>query len=504
MWLRSKFTDPIRNLLNRNDRFSRGILAILSGTIVSRLIAFMAIPLLSRLFTPTEFGVFALFGMITAMLATVVTWRFEPAIVLPKSDKLAVNLLGVCIGLTTTTSIAIAVLFYFYADSVSLFFGSPELEIWLYWSPLCIWAIGIFTSLRSWNSRTSDFKAISIASIADTSSMAIVQIGVGLLFRGLILGLMLGPFAARFTGMVVLLRSTIKSDGKLIRESMSLKVAMNQAIRYIRFPLYDLPATLLSTLSREMPTGILGIFFSIQWVGLYSIAYRILTVPVQILGRAIAQVYLPVAQDAKAANVLDRFTLSIFDRLLAISFAPMLMLAITAPQVISVLLGPEWYMAGEILRYLTPSLMMAFIASPLSDVYSVLERQPEKLIFNVAVAFTRFSALMVGGLLDDVLVAIILYSVSGTVLWILQCYWLLTMCGIKLNQILARISAEILKTIPFILFVGGIQFYYNDFSPRRVTLAFFVGLLVFTAWRWKEFLDSSTSRSNLTPKPTNS
>ena len=132
MWLWSKFTDPIRNLLNRNDRFSRGILAILSGTIISRLIAFMAIPLLSRLFTPAEFGVFALFSMITTMLATVVTWRFEPAIVLPKSDKLAVNLLGVCIGLTTTTSIVIAVLFYFYADSVSLFFGSPELEIWLY------------------------------------------------------------------------------------------------------------------------------------------------------------------------------------------------------------------------------------------------------------------------------------------------------------------------------------------------------------------------------------
>jgi O-antigen/teichoic acid export membrane protein len=80
-------------MLARDDRFSRGIIAILSGTVLSRLIAFAAIPVLSRLFTPSDFGVFALLSMVIAVLGPVATWRYEAAIILPDDEDDAVNLL---------------------------------------------------------------------------------------------------------------------------------------------------------------------------------------------------------------------------------------------------------------------------------------------------------------------------------------------------------------------------------------------------------------------------
>jgi lipopolysaccharide exporter len=286
-----------------------------------------------------------------------------------------------------------------------------------------------------------------------------------------------------------LLLRTLKSDWPLIRRSLSFRVGVDQARRYLRFPLYDLPASLLSSLSREMPTGVLSIFFVTQWVGFYSIAYRILSVPMQVLGGAIAQVYLPVARDARHSGQLDSFTLSVFDRLLSLSFTPMLVVAIGAPELISTLLGQRWFIAGEILQYLTPSLLMVFIASPLSEIYSVLERQQEKLIFNISVFITRLISLVVGGLLGDPILAIIMYSAAGTIFWILQCYWILRLSDIKSQTIMAHITTELLYTLPFVIFALGAQHYYEG-SPRRVSLAICITLVVFIAFRWKDFLKS--------------
>jgi O-antigen/teichoic acid export membrane protein len=95
------FLNPVRELLARNDRFSRGVIAILSGTVLSRIIAFAAIPLLSRMFTPSDFGVFALLSMVIGVLGPVATWRYEASIVLPDDESDAINLLMVsCLAST--------------------------------------------------------------------------------------------------------------------------------------------------------------------------------------------------------------------------------------------------------------------------------------------------------------------------------------------------------------------------------------------------------------------
>jgi hypothetical protein len=131
-------------------------------------------------------------------------------------------------------------------------------------------------------------------------------------------------------------------------------------------------------------------------------------------------------------------------------------------------------------------LFLAFIASPLSEVYTIFERQSEKLVFNIAVFITRLAALVVGGLLGNAIVAVILYSVAGSVFWALQCFWLLRMCEIKTSTILRHIGVELIRSAPLIIFVGGIQYLYN--SPTKLFAALFIGLTLFGAWRWKEFL----------------
>jgi len=487
-WLSSMVVDPIRDLMHRKDRFSRGVMAILFGTVTSRVIAFATIPILSRLFTPSEFGVFALFSMVTAVLGSVVTWRYEASIILPESEESAINLLLVSCTATTISSVLCWVVFYIWGQPIAEFIGTAELGPWLVWSPLCIWAIGIFTSLRLWKSRQDDFASISYARVGDTSALSATQLSLGFAYPGQVMGLMLGAFVARFTAVIMLGYSTIKADGARIKQAVSWSKAKEQAKRYIRFPLYDLPASALNNFSREMPVAMLGVFFIPQWVGLYSMANRVMSVPLQVLGGSIAQVYLPVARDAAQSNRLDVFTLSIFDRLLRISVTPMLLVAIAAPELMSIVLGDQWYFAGVFLRWICPWLMLAFIASPISEVFSILERQNEKLMFNTVLFIVRFVSLLVGGLFGDAFLAVALFGVSGAIFWFVQCYWLIRISGVQMSLFWKHIGLELARALPFVAVMGAAQWYHYDF--KKVVICLVILLSVYLLHNWRHLLSS--------------
>jgi|GEM_PF-620274 len=503
-WFSALFIAPVREMLARNDRFSRGVIAILSGTVLSRIIAFAAIPILSRMFTPSDFGVFALLSMVIAVLGPIVTWRYEAAIILPDDEADAINLLMVSCLASTVSSLLIFFVFFAFGDQLAIFLGSPELGRWLPWSALCIWAVGLFTALRLWKSRMDDFASVSYARVADTSALSAVQLGLGWFLNGSVFGLMIGPFVGRFTGFFSLLYSTLRADGSRIFAALDLSRALILAKRYVRFPQFDLPASALNNFSREMPIAVLGVFFIPQWVGLYSVANRVMSVPLQVVGGAIAQVYLPLAQSAQQSSRLDHFTLAIFDRLLRVSVTPMLLVAIAAPEMLSYILGDQWYFAGIFLRWICPWLMLAFIASPISEVFSVLERQADKLIFNSVLFTTRLISLVIGGFLGDPFLAVALFGISGAIFWFAQCYWLIKISGIKMVLFWKHIFMELLRATPYLVVMVGAQWYHV--SPLKVVVGLLILLLLFVSLNWHQLLGSGRavqmiSRSASGPAP---
>ena len=64
--------------------FFKGVVTLLSGTIISRIVAIIGIPVLARIYTPAEFGVLALFTTISALVTSVACGRYEMAVVLPE------------------------------------------------------------------------------------------------------------------------------------------------------------------------------------------------------------------------------------------------------------------------------------------------------------------------------------------------------------------------------------------------------------------------------------
>ena len=80
--------------LKPKSEFTRNVLTLMTGTTIAQAIPIAISPILTRLYTPKDFGVLALFVAITSIFGSIANGRYELAIMLPKKDEDAVNILA--------------------------------------------------------------------------------------------------------------------------------------------------------------------------------------------------------------------------------------------------------------------------------------------------------------------------------------------------------------------------------------------------------------------------
>jgi O-antigen/teichoic acid export membrane protein len=73
--------------LKPKSEFSRNVLTLMTGTTIAQAIPIAISPILTRIYTPEDFGVFALYMAIAAIISVVSTGRYEMAIMLPKRNE---------------------------------------------------------------------------------------------------------------------------------------------------------------------------------------------------------------------------------------------------------------------------------------------------------------------------------------------------------------------------------------------------------------------------------
>jgi len=237
----------------------------------------------------------------------------------------------------------------------------------------------------------------------------------------------------------------IKNDeGTFIKNSIRRSNFFRVFKRYKNFPLFDSWSALFNTASTMLPALLLGFFFKPDIVGFYALGYLILSAPISVVGGAIAQVYFPLANEAKRKNQLDQFTLKIFEQLLAMGLVPIILLTIVAPDLFALIFGARWYAAGEYVRLLSVWILFVFISSPLSSLYLIIEKQKKGLIVNLVMFFSRFFVLIIGGLKGDAYFTIAIYGLTGAILWIFNCIYIQHLAGVQLNSAFAVLMKQFL------------------------------------------------------------
>lgn len=428
--------------------FGGDVLKLVSGTTFAQALLILAAPVLTRLYTPEAFGVLAIFTSITTILGVIACLRYELAITLPEKDEDAANVLGATLFFAVLTALLASIVIGWGHEFIIYLLRAPALGPWLWLVPPATFLAGVFLGFNYWNTRTRNFGRLSISRILQSASTATSQITLGLTGVAPSGALIISSVGGQALAVLTLGVQIFRDDKDIFQKAVRPRKILVAVKRYRKFPLYDAWSALLNSFSWQLPAFLLSAFFSSTVVGYYSLGFRILQLPMNLIGSAIAQVFYPRAAEAHQQGDLSVLVENTFHRLVLVGLFPMLTLTLTGRDLFTIFFGPEWAEAGSYAQILSIWAFVWFISSPLSTIFNVLEKQERMLRWNIANFLTRFLSLWTGGMLQEPRISIFLFAATGIFVYGYINYSILSTAGVPLRNVIRILAKNVLLFLP--------------------------------------------------------
>jgi len=366
--------------------FARNVLKLGSGTALGQGLVVVSTPIITRLYGPEEMGLLGLFMAFVGFLTVGVGLRYEMAIVSARDDKEADHLLATALLLTLPISIFAGLIMLAMINFDILSYGSlPE------WSAAAatftLLLTGLFTALRFWFVRRSDFHGVSLALISQGCGRAIVPILLGLAQVGW-LGLLLGEVVGRGLGIGRLFRvagANIKKavfpfDGAYYRDVL---------VKNWKYPAVFLPSSLLDSLVAMLPIPIVSSLFGPVAAGQFLLAQRLVSVPSGLVSASVADVFHSRLSGVYRTdpNQVRPALWDVVKKLIPISAAIYVPLGLLSPLFFGFMFGKVWADAGLLLSVLSLVSLVGLVVTPISRLLLVINRPELKFPVDFARIF---------------------------------------------------------------------------------------------------------------------
>lgn len=456
--------------------FLSNVIKLFSATLAGQILGIIVTPFLTRLYTPSDFGIFQLFFSIVNLIAIISCFSYHSAIQLPKKDEDAANIVVLCLALVGITTFFITIFFFILSSSIEKVLNAPGLSHYLLLFPIAIIANSMTFILISWLSRREEYGSIAQATIYSSISGKGVSLGSGIISPSPF-GLILGTIVNDATIAVMLLRKTVsKLD---LFQKVSYQNIKQLAIRYKKFPEYNAVANLAGTGAVQVTPFMLAIFFSPIIVGYYAVVHMIMILPSKLMGNSLSSVFFQKACAEKnlTGSIAD-VVKAVHTRLISIGMFSSLIIMIIGPELFAFCLGAKWFDAGVYAQILAPWFFVAFISTPLMSIFNVLEMQGANFWFNILLLITRVIVLIIAGLFGDPILGMILLSGTGVFFWSWMNMYSLKIAGVSVR----RGIQEIIRYLFFGLFICIpliIAKYYSVSPTMLIAVAIFVSLVYY-------------------------
>lgn len=383
---------------------------LLGGTVISQLLTVLALPVLTRIYSPEDFSFLAIYVAILTLISGVSCLRLEIAIPLPEADDIASNLLVLSLVSTAAIAFSCGLLLLFFKEPIFQVVGHPNLAKYSWLLPIGVLLSGFYSAILFWTMRMQRFVEIAQSRMIQSGTGLCAQLILGFTGTGP-LGLMIGHALMAGGGGIKLASAALNFDSKAF--SGISAVGMKDAIAtYRRFPAYSVPETLANNAATQVPILIIATFASGPEAGFLLLAMRSLSTPVAMVGSAVSQVYLTHASREMRNGSLRQYTTRVVLRLARLSIIPLIFIALVAPWIFELAFGEEWRRAGEIVIWMTPWFVLKLLSSPVSMVMHVKLRQKAMFGLTTFGMALRITSVLVAVQYFPKLI-VELYAVSG-------------------------------------------------------------------------------------------
>lgn len=361
---------------------SGSVIVIMLGSGAGQLLVLAASPILSRLYTPAQFGLFTALVLITSVTGTFALFRFDAAIPLPTSDRVAASVAWLALGLATVVSLVILAVGAWIGGPISRLVGTPGLGSVWWLVALATFMVAVDQVFLTWMVREKRYKALALRNALQGAGQAGGQVALGvsaaLRPTGLLVGWIIGRVAA-IGGLF--------SAGGLLRQGRPTVAGLTHAAkRYRRFPLVSSWSALINSLGQQVPLLVIGAYYGSITLGLVGFTVRIIAAPAALIGQAVGRVFQGEASAAirDRRRTLRRIVVTNARTLFWLGLPICAVLAAFGPWLFTVVFGAEWAEAGTYARYLAVGYLAQLAVSPISQTLLILERQGYQLAWDVS------------------------------------------------------------------------------------------------------------------------
>jgi O-antigen/teichoic acid export membrane protein len=392
--------------------YGRNVVTVMTGTIIAQVIPVAASPVITRLYTPEDLGILALYASTIAIGSVLATGRFELAILIPRRDREAFDLLLVCIAMSIGTSIVGSLVLLGWNVGTD-----ASLPWWVLVVPIGVLLAGVFQGLSYWTTRAMAFRRLVAGRVVQSASLSAAQVLGGLVAAGPS-GLLGGHVLAQAIANAILIREVVRKLAHRFNRTLVLRL-LAAIRRHRRFPKFMVPGQLANVASSQMPVLMLGALFEPSVAGLYSIAERVLILPSLVIGSAIGDVYRQKSTaDYRTYGNCRTLFLTTAKRLALLSFVPMLLVAWFGPGLFSFIFGAPWRTAGELSAVLSVMVFFQILSSPMSQTVLLANMHRLDMLWQIARLVASAGSIYLGyAVWNSFHASVVLYTFSFSALY---------------------------------------------------------------------------------------
>jgi len=403
-----------------NSVFTKNILRMAGTSVVAVLISFLSIPLISRLYSPEDFGNFQVLLSTIGIFSVISSFKYEMAIVIPKRNKEADAVYSLALVILMTTTIIFSTLLYVFGKVLLSLLNAQVLEPYVFLMVLAIFFSGLIQVLRYSLIRDGKFYKLGNNTVLEVAASQGLKIGLGVISPSFI-----SMFISQVSGYVLAI--ILAKKYSTVRMAFSRKRLAFALFKYKKFFIFSTPSVFINNLSLQLPVFLIAKYYGPEYVGYYILAVKLIEAPLSIVSNSISEVYYKEAVDTynNLPEYLPELYFNIVTKLSLFVLIPSVIIFLLAGTIVPVFLGMEWTNVALLMEIIIIWKFFEFVNTPVSTTLTIINEQHIdfllKLIFSLGLRIA--AALLFHGTFDELLSALVISASVYYIIFNFVTYW---------------------------------------------------------------------------------
>ena len=424
------------------------------GTIIGQLISLFSIPLLTRIYGPKIIGNWAFINSISMIINSFSDLGLSNAIMTEENDE---NVNDVYKIISTIGILIILILCLI----IFVFKYNFQNRILLMIDLVCIFIFSVTSQQIQisyiWLNRKKKYNILMKNPLINNSCLTLIAILLSVLGNknyGYYIAIIISQF-------ITLIHMKKHIPMKLfIFDYDKYKFYLKKNINFI---LYQMPSTVILQFKGQLPTFLIKSLFGAEILGYYSVAVRLLNMPISLLAKSLGNVFFQIGSELKRKNEdIGEYLLVNINNSMKLATIPIILLLSFGDLVIYFLFGNYYQISATLLRIMTFYGFFLFLSMSVNGIAILLEKQKYTLISGIS-QIVLFSIGIIFGKIffNSIYFSIFLMSISFCLIQIIYFCIIFKETQINLKRYLKPLIIQTIVIVIFYIMIRYCLYYFN-------------------------------------------